>query len=73
MDNAKTQARKNLEDIFVFVNGISRERAEEMAACVDSEAGVEQAIAAYKGSFFSRRHTVGQRIPFIAVTPAGNA
>ena len=60
-----SQAGKNLMDLYVFVNGASREHAEEMVSCYDNEAEIEKTIAIYKAPFHARRHVIDERIPFI--------
>jgi hypothetical protein len=42
MDQMLTQLRKNLADIYVFVNGSSRGSANELVACYDDETEVEK-------------------------------
>lgn len=58
---------KNLIDIYVFVNGMSRESAEEMVSLYDNDHEIEKTIAVYQGLFHSRRHRLNERIPFITI------
>lgn len=39
---------KNLEDLYVFVCGMSRDRAREFVACYDSDSEIVKTLDTYK-------------------------
>lgn len=41
-------ATKNLEDLYVFVCGMSRDRAKEFVACYESESEILKTLETYK-------------------------
>ena len=61
-----TNLRKNLIDIYVFVNGASRASAEDLVSCLENDAEVEKSIAIYMAPFHGRRHSINVRVPFIS-------
>lgn len=61
-----TKFHKQLIAIYVFVNGMTPAAAQEMVACYDNEYEVRKTLEVYKKPFHSRRHSIDERVPFIA-------